>query len=189
MSTKILPYTSQHYNSLPSIAEAGSSLTPTDIALLTSTIGQVCIKHNVQKYFGITLLHNHFPLSDNEMLVSIGSVAVPWKTTSRAPELRDIKGSSWRFTDQGIVPYEFAYDVDSRVDLSDFLPFLSELRIVLERLDLMGKLGVCVFASEDLDNTTQVEFTQGRANITLPFDIAPEEGTNRSIEAVWQFDT
>ena len=53
----------------------------------------------------------------------------------------------------------------------------------------MGKLGVCVFAGEDLDNTTQVEFTQGRANITLPFDIAPEEGENRSIEAVWQFDT
>lgn len=41
---------------------------------------------------------------------------------------------------------------------------------------------------EDQDATTQVEFTQGRAKITLPFDIAPRDGPDRSIEAVWRFD-
>ena len=52
----------------------------------------------------------------------------------------------------------------------------------------MEKLGVCAFTREDQDATTQVEFTQGRANITLPFDIDPQDGPDRSIEAVWQFD-
>jgi hypothetical protein len=43
-------------------------------------------------------------------------------------------------------------------------------------MGLMDTLGICVFPSEDTDSTTQVEFTQGRANITLPFKIAPEDG-------------
>lgn len=52
----------------------------------------------------------------------------------------------------------------------------------------MEKLGICVFTGEDPDSTSQVEFTQGRANITLSLDIVPKDGSNRSVEAVWQFD-
>ncbi|PMD18682.1 hypothetical protein NA56DRAFT_661318 [Hyaloscypha hepaticicola] len=78
--------------------------------------------------------------------------------------------------------------MSSLPDISGFQPSISELRALLDRLSLPEKLGICVFTGEDLDSTTRVEFTQGRANITLPFDIAPEDGPNRSIEAVWQFD-
>lgn len=189
MATAVLPYSAQHYNSLPNIADAGISLKPADIALLTTTIGEVFVKHGVQKLFGITLLHNHFTLDTNEMLVNIGSVAVPWETPSLAEQLRDVKGSAWRFTEQGLAPYEFAYDVNTRPDIGGFQPFLSELSALLDRLGLTGKLGICCFSREDLDSTTQVEFTQGRANITLPFDISPGDGPDRSIEAVWQFDS
>ncbi len=97
-------------------------------------------------------------------------------------------GSAWRFTEQGIALYEFAYDVSSLPDVSGFQLFISKLRALLDRLGLTEKLGICVFTSKDLNSTTRVEFTQGRANITLPFDIAPKDGPNRSIEAVWQFD-
>ncbi|KAI0003449.1 hypothetical protein F4779DRAFT_621876 [Xylariaceae sp. FL0662B] len=189
MATAVLPYSAQHYNSLPSIGDAGSNLKPEDIVLFTMTIGQVFVKHKVQKLFGIILLHNHFSLDENEILVNIGSVAVPWKTSSLSEQLRDVRGSAWRFTEQGLAAYEFAYDVSSsQPDISGFRPFLSELRALLDRLGLMEKLGICVLTGKDLDSTTQVEFTQGRANITLPFDIAPEDGPCRAIEAVWQFD-
>ena len=188
MATAVLSYNAQHYNSLPSIADAGTNLKPEDIALLTSTIGPVFVKHEVQNLFGITLLRNHFPLDSDELLVNIGSVAVPWKTLSLATQLRDARSSAWRFTQQGVAPYEFVYDVASRPDVGGFRPFLSELRALLDRLGLMEKLGVCAFTREDQDATTQVEFTQGRANITLPFDIDPQDGPDRSIEAVWQFD-
>ncbi|KAK3945478.1 hypothetical protein QBC46DRAFT_433835 [Diplogelasinospora grovesii] len=134
MGTVVLPYSAQHYNSLPSIENAGSNLKPL------------------------------------------------------AQELRDVKGSSWRFTDKGLAPYEFAHDTATRYSIDDFQSFLSELREVLEQLGLAEKLGVCAFSQGDLDVVTQVEFTQGRANITLPFDIAPEQGQNKSVEAVWQFD-
>lgn len=188
MATAVISYNAQNYISLPSIADAGTDLKPADIALLTSTIGQVFVKHEVQNLFGIILLHNHFFLDADEMLVNIGSVAVPWKTSSLATQLHDVRGSAWRFTEQGVAPYEFAYDIASRPDIGSFQPFLSELGALLDRLGLTGKLGICAFTREDQDATTQVEFTQGRANITLPFDIAPQDGPDRSIEAVWQFD-
>ena len=189
MATAVLAYNVQQYNSLPNIEDAGINLTSADIALLTTTIGQVFVKHGVQELFGITLLHNHFPLNADEILVNIGSVAVPWKTSSLAEQLRDVKGSAWRFTNEGVVPYEFVHDVALRPDVSGFQPFLSELGALLDRLGLSDKLGVCAFTRDDLNATTQVEFTQGRANITLPFDVSPEDGTDRSIEAVWQFDS
>lgn len=188
MGTVVLPYSAQHYNSLPGIEDAGSGLKPSDIEQLTAAVGNVFVKHQVQSLFGIILLHNHFPLDEDEMLVNIGSVAIPWKTSSLAQELRDVKGSSWRFTDKGLAPYEFVHDTATRLNIDGFQSFLSELRAVLERLGLVEKLGVCAFSRGDLDVATQVEFTQGRANITLPFDIAPEQGQNKSVEAVWQFD-
>ncbi|KAI9748038.1 MAG: hypothetical protein M4579_007327 [Chaenotheca gracillima] len=124
----------------------------------------------------------------NPRMAVVLPVAVPWKTASFAEQLRDVKSSAWRFTELGIAPFEFAYDVSSRPDVSGFQPFISEPRALLDRLGLTEKLGICVFTGEDPSLTTQIEFTQGRANITLPFDIAPENGPNRSIEAVWRFD-
>ena len=38
----------------------------------------------------------------------MGSVAVSWKTPNRVERLRDVRGGAWRFTEQGIAPYEFA---------------------------------------------------------------------------------
>lgn len=113
---------------------------------------------------------------------------MPCESPSLVEHLRDLRGSAWRFVEQGIAPYEFTYGLSLQPDVSGFQPFISELKALLDRLELTEKLGICVFAGEDLESTTQVEFTQGRVNITLPFDIAPETGSDRSIEAVWQFD-
>jgi hypothetical protein len=125
-----------------------------DIALLTTTIRQVFIKYKVQKLFSIILLYNYFSLDENEILVNIGSVTVPWKTPSLAKQLCDVKGSVWRFTEQGIALYKFAYDMSLLPDISGFQLFISELRAVLDCLGLTEKLGICVFTGEDLDLTT-----------------------------------
>lgn len=77
MATAVLPYSAEHYRSLPSIEDANWSLKPADIAHLTTTIGHVFVKNNVQKLYGIILLHNHFCLDDNEVLVNFESVAMP----------------------------------------------------------------------------------------------------------------
>lgn len=76
MATAVLSYNAQNYNSLPSIADAGTDLKPADISLLSSTVRQVFVKYKVQKLFGIILLHNYFSLDTDEILVNIRSVAI-----------------------------------------------------------------------------------------------------------------
>ncbi|KYK59810.1 hypothetical protein DCS_00944 [Drechmeria coniospora] len=187
--TSVLPYSPQHYSSLPSIEDASETLTSDAVALLTSAIGHVFVKHQVQKLFGIVLLHNHFTLKDDEILVNFGSVAVPWKTTSSAKQLLDVKGSAWRFTKDGLVPYEFTHYAYPAADIGGFQSFLSELRDLLCSFGLVEKLGICALQDGVGDRAPQVEFTQGRANITLPFDIDPTEGPDNSIEASWEFES
>jgi len=65
--------------------------------------------------------------------------------------------------------------------------FLLELAAILEKGHLANILGICSLPEKSLDRPTTMEFTSGRANITLPFDIAPHDGN--VIDAVWQFST
>ncbi|KAI1076823.1 hypothetical protein F5B20DRAFT_593843 [Whalleya microplaca] len=188
MTTAVLPYSVQHYNSLPDIEDAGNNLKPEDISLLTTAIGQVFIGHKVQKLFGLTLLYNNFPLDEDEMLVNTGDVSIPWKTSGLDAKLRVVKGSAWRFTEQGLFPYEFAFDGTRRADINSFQPFLSELGDLLKCLGLMEKFGVCSLTNGDINSAPKVESPQGRDSVTVPFDAAPGDGPDRLIETVWQFD-
>ena len=98
MGTAIVPYPAQHYNSLPTIEDTGSSLKPPDIEQLAATVGQVFAKHQFWSFFRLILLYNHFSLDQDQILVNTGSVAIPWRTPSLVPALHDVKGSSWRLT-------------------------------------------------------------------------------------------
>ena len=51
MGTAIVPYPAQHYNSLPTIEDTGSSLKPPDIEQLAATVGQVFAKHQFWSFF------------------------------------------------------------------------------------------------------------------------------------------
>ena len=60
------------------------------------------------------------------MLVDVGSVAV-CPGTLRVSLHRSMTGevaSAWRFTEQGVAPYGFAYDMAVRPDIGSFQPFL-----------------------------------------------------------------
>jgi hypothetical protein len=69
--------------------------------ILFSEIDSALVRHHVENVLGV-VLHNHFLLSQNEKLVNVGSVVVLC-----AEELLNVTASSWRFTDEGIVLYEF----------------------------------------------------------------------------------
>ena len=117
------------------------------------------------------------------MLVNIGNVAVPWSTNNEASGLA--KPSSWCFTKDGMMPYEFAYG-GVKVSMDDHMrEFLSECRSVLEKNHASHIFGLCTLDGVSPAQTAPtVEFTSGRANITLPFDANPSEGG--AIEAMWQ---
>lgn len=189
MTLYVLPYAVEHYNSLPELCvakEQFESARASDI--LFTEVRQAFVKHHVENTLGIALLHNHFLLEQHEMLVNVDSVAVPWDTTSGGTELAGVSASAWRFTNQGLAPYEFAHAaVEVSLYRHPMQSFLLELRTILEKHNLANILGICSLGKMSIDRPTTIEFTSGRANITLPFDIAPHDGN--VIDAIWQFSS
>ncbi|KAI4170647.1 MAG: hypothetical protein LQ348_007077 [Seirophora lacunosa] len=190
MALQILPYSVDHYNSLPELGVAKEQFDSAQVLdVLFTEIGGVFLKHHVENTLGIALLHNHFLLEPNEMLVHISdSAAVPWDTTSGAKELSEVKATAWRFTDQGLAPYEFAHAAAvASLDRHPIPSFLVDLAVILQKFRLSNILGLCSLGATSVDEPATMEFTEGRVNITLPFDIAPNDGS--AIDAMWQFSS
>jgi len=182
MAIPILPYSVEHYNSLPELREAKDQFKSLGASeILFTEIGPALVRHHVENILGVVLLHNHFLLSQNEKLVDVGSVAVPC-----AEELPNVSASSWRFTDKGIAPYEFVRS-DAKTSLAQMEPFLAEFRTIIIKWKLGNVFGICSLKEGSVGRPVTTEFTSGRANITLPFDIAPNDGN--VVDAMWQFSS
>lgn len=137
----------QHYGSLPPILRAGHNAEPSGaIEALQSVIGNVFVKHGVDKELGIILLHNHFDLSPPEILVQFGYSTVSWQTT-RNPNLTNVVPAARRFVEEGLAPYEFAYSNPHGASPAPVLTvgrhgsFLAELQAVVKERKLMDVLG------------------------------------------------
>jgi hypothetical protein len=114
----------EQYNSLPGLFEARDQFESAQSSDVLSELGQLLVKRGVQNMLGVTLLHNHFLLEQDEKLVIVDSVAVPVST-----KVLGIGASSWRFVKEGIAPYEFIRS-DAKVFLTSHTEaFLIEFRI------------------------------------------------------------
>lgn len=181
-------YSHEHYDSLPDIIDAVKALTSTSaLEELTSSIGAIFVKHGLENVFGLTLLHRHFDMEPTEMLVAFGNVSVPWDTTSNCKATDQIHPSSWRFLAGGIVPYEFTSNKATvQADIKAHNAFSQELGIFLREKHLDQLLGLCHI---DIDSPTTMEFTSGRANVTVPEVMWGQDSESASVEASWQFGT
>ncbi len=189
MAIAILPYAVEHYNSLPELRVAKDQFESGRASeILFSEIGRAFLKHHVEHILGVILLHNHFLLNPDEMLVNVDSVAIPWDARSGSRELTDVNASAWRFTEKGIAPYEFAHAAAGMpLDDRQMQAFFVELGAILEKWNLANVLGICSLGETPIDRPATMEFTSGRANITLPFDMAPNDGN--VVDAMWQFSS
>lgn len=182
MAIPILPYSVEHYNSLPELCEAKAQFKSLGASEILSTeIGPVLVRHHVENILDVVLLHNHFLLSQNEKLISISSIAIPC-----AEEFPNVSASSWRFTNEGIAPYEFVC-LDAKTSLAQMEPFLAEFHTIINKWKLGNIFGICSLKEGSVYRPVTMEFTNGRVNITLPFDIAPNDGN--VVDAMWQFSS
>lgn len=177
----VLPPSVDHFNSLPGIAESDEAFQNYCTPKMLSDICAVFLKHQAQHIYGLALVHQHFDLEADEKLVNIGNVAVPLKTDFvSAP----IVATRWAFSAEGVIPYEFSTK-GRQIDMNQHYDFIHELGKLVHSCGLSDNLGLCSLDSiVDTTKEPTMEFTSGRANITLPFDIDPEDG--QSVEAAWQ---
>ncbi|KAI9686821.1 MAG: hypothetical protein M1820_010547 [Bogoriella megaspora] len=180
MASVLLPPSSNHFNSLPDIMESHDVVE----ACMKGIFPQICdifIRHGVQQTFGITLVHQHFNLEQNEKLVNIGNVAIPLQDgLVPFPTV----ATRWAFTGDKVIPYEFTKGAE-RIELDQYPDFVGALGEFLHSYGLSKHIGLYALGNTtERDSGMTTEFTSGRINVTLPFDNDPNSGS--VVEAAWQ---
>ena len=183
MSFVVVAAPSDHFNFLPDIMESSDVFRNRCTPEVFAQICQIFLKHHVQHVCGLALLHQHFDLQQDEKLVNIDNVAIPIKDSVSN---LSIAASRWALLGEQVIPYEITERVDE-IGMDIHAAFLCELSNKLRSYGLVETLGLC--SVESISGTTAeptMEFTSGRANITLAVDIDPLDGS--SVEAAWRID-
>lgn len=191
-----LPYTSSSFNKASDIHDVYETYVQQNLDyFVCTTIRDLFVAHNVCDILGLSLLHNHFWLKDAEKLVHVENIASPWNEQTARRELLDfVVPTQWRFTAEGITPFEFTYSKDNKIissfDLRAHEDFLKELQAFLRLQDLLDIFGIqfldATVSAHDADSIP-VEITRERCNITLPFTVDNGD-ENGNFEVLWRFD-
>jgi hypothetical protein len=147
------------------------------------------------------LLHRHFDMTADEVLVEHGPTSAPW---TLPPDPLNFMGGriaprSWCFADDSgdLRPYEFGFEPHDELKRSEVIDlechgdFIAELRTVLEKHQLTPILGLVALPPEYLPTSVEqkkvmCEKTFGRANVV--FEVGAEamyEKDKRT--SIWTF--
>ncbi|NUF39309.1 hypothetical protein [Acinetobacter lactucae] len=190
------------YNSLPGVMKAHSaiSLSPNFHSTLEE-VGQILANNNLHDLIGISLIHRHNDLSDDEIMFQYSeqlndeTIAL---VTARTKVI-DIDGPicpmNWRVnTKDSIEPLEYCLISDSKLDKNFFTKHqsvFSDVAMVLERNGLEKFLGLSLLRANELGETTPdyiaVEHTDSKRGANIVTLHQRDESINL-ITTLWRFD-
>ncbi|KAF7368015.1 Phosphotransferase enzyme family domain-containing protein [Mycena sanguinolenta] len=190
MSVKVSDYSpSAHSNILVGIGFVWKHLNVRGgRGLVTDKLGPIFRKHRVEDKFGLAILHRHFDLDPNERLVEVNSVSTPWPAEEVGRVAGGIAATSWMFSANQLVPYEYKFvdQISSKEpgdDPAAFPEFLAELGTALKEFKVRRYLALTAHPGSEFKGS--VEFTMGKANIS----VAPERVPNiHTLDASFFFD-
>ncbi|KAI6355348.1 hypothetical protein MCOR25_008234 [Pyricularia grisea] len=147
-------------------------------------------RHGMEHTFGLTMLHRHFDMAPNERLVEYGATSTPWELES---DKNTIKPHCWVLGQDGVSPYEFRYDpqnnaTELEIDFNSpkIQAFAHEFIQLVDKIGGTGLFGICAHPGAR-QFTNRLEFTEGRANITIPMEEVPEDMKRNMTSAAWYF--
>ncbi|KAJ5911351.1 uncharacterized protein N7473_000654 [Penicillium subrubescens] len=191
-----LPYDVGAFNKLPSLNEAHTQfMAMNGLKVLEEFLHSLFLRYQMTEKFGMTLLHSHFVLNDHEILVEANGTSTPWDLRGADPTPTGfakydgaIKPSSWMVTDDHLRAFEFYFDPNTGTPgIDPSVSFVEDLSTILKANNLSNVLGLYQIADA---STGQIEVTEGRANVTFPFDkVAHPDVINsdKYIQTSWQF--
>ncbi|KAJ5363753.1 uncharacterized protein N7496_009466 [Penicillium cataractarum] len=171
-----LPYDVGAFNNLPSLNETHNQFMEINgLKVLEELLHELFLRYQMTETLGVALLLSHFVLKDHEILVDANGTSTPWDLrgadstpTGLAKYGSTIKPSSWMVTDDNLRPYEFCFDGSAGTSAPDpCASFIEDLSAILKANNLSNVLGL--YRIVDTSNG-QIEFTEGRANVTFPSD-------------------
>jgi hypothetical protein len=160
---------------LPGLASAGVMFRALGAeALVASEFRNLFLEHEMDRTYGLILLHRHFDLKDSERLVEYRGTSVPWQHDEL---YENVVPSTWLICHDGAIrPYEFTYaphrvDADPDPKSPERARFLQAFQRLLQKHNAIGLLGLCRYPGDDFSG--RIEITRGRANINLlPRDVS-----------------
>src|SRR3954454_9746821 len=111
--------TTARFNELLNLWDANEAKNEQVTEETFKTLGQLFLNYHVERIFALTLLHKHFLLKENEILLETGSlsdyqrkiISQPVKVNKLASS---VEGFNWMVTpDRSYIPYEFRYENDN----------------------------------------------------------------------------
>lgn len=156
-------------------------------------------RYNTYTRFGIQLIHRHFLLDGQSILVEDHTVTSPFPKppADQFPADR-IFPKSWYYTENGILePYEYrilrdqADPLEVPTNPNDVADFTSELYRVLAKHNLIGLLGLAALGSEGLQpssNSILLEKTFHDRNIFTVCDNETMAKNQKEVQtSLWRF--
>ncbi|KAI0818295.1 hypothetical protein GGR55DRAFT_674128 [Xylaria sp. FL0064] len=175
--------TAGHFNRLPHASEVFPYLDEHPLHdTLVEKLRAVFLQHGTWQSFGLSTVHRHFDLTPQERLVEYHSIATPWEEPKH---LADVDGhilpANWTYLDGVLTSYEYRFTTTSEMERGPVptLPtsFVESLYDMLREHGLESRYGIALLpeGAHDPSNPPRLEFTAGRANVTVPYSSAMEE--------------
>jgi len=193
-------YDPADYDRLTTLSQAIKNLDNSDSqAVLDSDICALFEAHDVANVFGISLLHRHFDMASDEILVEHGPSSTPWQLPPEPSNFMDgsIVPRSWHFLTDSDEPHPYEFGFQRYPDSNQLsagpishADFIADLHQVLKRHALTDILGLVALGSDylrdDKGDFIKCEKTFGRANVV--FDVGSEALNHKDKRtSIWTF--
>lgn len=181
-----LGFSTEEFNRISTLGEANRALQRAQKSwpTLLMCLRDILVEHSLNDKFGYSLLHRHFPLKQQHILVELDGVTTLWKVSQAQLaeihadgvclyETGAIHPTSWMLVRQGngtmtLMPFEFAYVNGTYLDTISlgerrYEAFLQSFLYVLEQANLQGAIALTLMPDVEIDGA--IEKTIGEANI------------------------
>ncbi|KAJ2896234.1 hypothetical protein MKZ38_005728 [Zalerion maritima] len=210
------PYRADVFNDILGLGDSNKAFqSQNGPAVIDSPMRDLLFQHQVTHIFGVCLVHRHFPLKNNEILVEVNGTSTAWEVSELQPSLPGkpiqcykkpgglVKPHCWTVDSNGLFrPYEFFFepfganatpDHGTDHDLQEIVAkkkdFFLQFCDLLDRHRLRGIVGLRLLHRNEI-NKAMVEVSEKLANITFPlppgFDLAQLSSVN-GLEATWAY--
>jgi len=194
-----------HYNNLSQVEEAFKALNEVEDDYL-SILSQLLIKYDVESRLGISLVHRHFHLEDDEQLTKVrvrqSEKVISTMCTNGIPDSRIVKDydllisqssrivpSMFIIHHSGIVSYEFSCIEKEDVNILYFHTlsridddFISEWTTILDGRKMVDRLGLAILND---NSTCAVEAICPDKRVRIFRQCAIENDKTEYIPTVW----
>lgn len=174
----IASYQHEVFDSLPDVTTAATTVRDKQgEQLIRSAVKSLLLKYSLNDKIGVALVHRHFDLKPDEVMVDYHGVATPWNSAllDHYNTFGSVQPLSWVIVDGKPQPYEFYYSTENAADDTGIfdLPdaFVAEYETILKAGKLEGYLGLRALRGQPGNGVEgTMEFTQRYATFTVPYN-------------------